>query len=152
MGTSKQGHSSSRRRAGPVASRVARYGSISLAITFFNKAVLSIYAFKCPNIMTLGQMVVGTCIIYAGKGAGILQCDDFEMEKAKKVAPLSLSFLLYVVTGLAALQFLNVPMFSALRRIATVCTMMAEFYVLNKVESRDVQIAVGVMVGGSMLA
>merc|ERR1711871_1229691 len=130
----------------------ASYGFISLAITFFNKAVLSVYQFKCPNIMTLGQMIVGTIIIQVGKNLGYLQCDDFELEKAKKVTPLSLSFLLYVVTGLAALQFLNVPMFSALRRIATVCTMVAEFYVLNKVESRDVQIAVGVMVGGSFVA
>ena len=45
----------------------ASYGFISLAITFFNKAVLSVYQFKCPNIMTLGQMIVGTIIIQVGK-------------------------------------------------------------------------------------
>lgn len=36
------------------------YGSVSLSITFFNKAVLSLYEFPYSNALTLMQMVYFT--------------------------------------------------------------------------------------------
>jgi hypothetical protein len=124
-------------------------GLISTSITFFNKAVLSVYDFPYSNTLTLGQMVFATIALYFMKSAGIVSYKDFSFSTAKtvpppphsslswardlalvaesgggnsrltslalwacvQVLPLAFFFFAMVVTGLAALQFINVPMF-----------------------------------------
>jgi hypothetical protein len=104
------------------------YGTVSTSITFFNKAVLSVYQFRQPNIMTLAQILLSLCFLQGMKLAGWIQFADFEWSRAKRVFPLAVSFIGMVLTGLSALNYLNVPMFSALRRVTTLVTMYCEVH------------------------
>ena len=49
-----------------------------------------------------------------------------------QVAPLTLFWWLYVVSGVTALRYLNVPMFSVLRRSTTLLVVLGEFWVFGK--------------------
>src|SRR4051812_32369212 len=44
-------------------------GVVSISITFFNKAVLSSYAFRYPNLMTLFQMAFSLILLMVAKSA-----------------------------------------------------------------------------------
>jgi len=128
------------------------YGVTSVSITFFNKAVLSVYGFPYSNTLTLGQMVSALVFLVVMKRYGIISYPDYSIQMAKKLIPLSVSFLAMVVTGLAALALVNVPMYSVLRRGSTVIVMAMEYVALGKVYSFDETQSVVMMVGGAVVA
>jgi len=76
---------------------------------------------------------------------------NFDTKTAIKIFPLIFSFISMVVTGLAALQYVNVPMYSALRRITTCIVMVGEEVILKKYYPIDEQISVYLMVFGAMI-
>eukprot|EP00455_Lapot_gusevi_P039558 TRINITY_DN4436_c0_g1_i2.p1 TRINITY_DN4436_c0_g1~~TRINITY_DN4436_c0_g1_i2.p1 ORF type:complete len:398 (-),score=109.70 TRINITY_DN4436_c0_g1_i2:112-1212(-) len=128
------------------------YGFISTSITFFNKAVLTLYQFHHPNIMTLAQIILSLMFLSGLKRYGVIKFADFDWERAKKVSPLAISFVGMVLTGLSALNYLNVPMFSALRRGTTLITMFCEWYFLRMIPSLKIQLSVHGMVAGAIVA
>eukprot|EP00753_Platysulcus_tardus_P012441 PLAT3359.18.p2 GENE.PLAT3359.18~~PLAT3359.18.p2 ORF type:complete len:327 (-),score=150.08 PLAT3359.18:137-1117(-) len=128
------------------------YGSISISITFFNKAVLSLFDFHFSNVMTLYQMTLSLFFLQVAKYMGLISFKDFRPELVKEVYPLSFCFLGMVVTGLGALRYLNVPMFNALRRVTTLVTMAMEYFMQGKTSSRETLMAVVVMVFGAIFA
>jgi solute carrier family 35 len=88
------------------------YGVISIAITFFNKAVLSVYAFKYSNIMTLWQMCFSLVFLLGMRKLKMVKFEPrLTWKMCKEVWPLAFNFMAMVITGLAALRLLNVPMF-----------------------------------------
>lgn len=128
------------------------YGLISTSITFFNKATLSVYDFPYSNTLTLGQMLFATVALYFMKSTNIISYKDFSFSTAKAVLPLAFFFFGMVVTGLAALQFINVPMFSALRRFTTLIVIVGEAVYLKKFTPRDEAWSVYAMVIGAVIA
>lgn len=56
---------------------------------------------------------------------------SFDWGVARKVAPLSFVFIAYVVISLISLGRVNVPMFTALRRVTVVFVMVEEHYLLG---------------------
>jgi solute carrier family 35 protein len=128
------------------------YGFISISITFFNKAVLASYNFQYPNLMTLFQMLCSLLLLEMMRLTGKIHYATFNMKTAWKTFPLAISFVGMVLTGLAALKYLNIPMFNALRRITTLFTMIGEYYLVGTHESTAVQISVYAMVFGAIIA
>ena len=139
------------------------YGAVSVSITLFNKTIFSFYKFQYPAFMTLLQ--VGLSIFFMiilGKTRFI----DFEMEGgggcgilgglkwtiAKKVFPLAFFWMLYVQSGVIALRYLTVPMFSALRRSTSFVTVLGEYVAFGKVTPFSSLAAIFVMVAGSAVA
>ena len=57
-----------------------------------------------------------------------------------------------VVSGIAALQYLSVPMWSTLRRLTTLVTLMAEVLLLSKAHPKEIWGAVGLMAAGALIA
>lgn len=128
------------------------YAFTSIGITFFNKAVLTAFEFKYPNTMTLFQMLFSLLFLSGAKLYGLVSFPDFSWEMAKKISPLSISFIFMVMTGLAALGDLNIPMFSALRRATTLITLYGEWYVVGTKASGETQASVWAMVAGAVVA
>ena len=71
---------------------------------------------------------------------------------ARKVAPLALCWWLYVVSGVTALRYLNVPMYSCLRRSTTLLVVLGEARLFHRRPSRAAAAALAAMVGGAALA
>lgn len=110
------------------------YGSVSVSITLFNKAVFSVYGFHYPNFVTTLQIVVSILYMHMLRGVGAFQFSPLTVKGAKQVfskapffslelqvasllsiyvqiSPLVFCWWLYVVSGVTALRYLTVPMF-----------------------------------------
>jgi len=60
-------------------------GLVSISITFFNKAVLSVYDFHYSNTLTLGQMVFAIVALFLMKSTGVVSYKDFSFSTARAV-------------------------------------------------------------------
>jgi len=128
------------------------YGVISISITFFNKAVFAVYNFEGSNTLTFGQILFALIFLDLMKRKKLLDYEDFNVETAKTLLPLALSFCGMAATGLAALKYVNIPMFSALRRLTTFVVIAGQYLVLKKNVSQEEIWSVIVMVIGAMIA
>jgi hypothetical protein len=128
------------------------YGLISIAITLFNKSVLSSYGYDAPMTLTLLQSVVTVVCLEFMKWRGWVEYPDFSWRMARRVAPLSFVFIAYVVVSLISLGKVNVPMFTALRRVTIVFIMVEEYFLLGITPSRAVVQTVMVMCLGAAIA
>lgn len=128
------------------------YGIISIAITLNNKAVLSTYGYSSTMTLTLLQGLVTIIALLVMRNRGYIDFPAFDLRTARKVAPLSFVFIAYVVISLVSLGRVNVPMFTALRRVTIVFVMIEEFYMLGIVPSRRVINSVAVMCIGAAIA
>jgi len=126
------------------------YGTVSTSITLFNKAVF-VYNFNFSSTLTLFQMLFALAFLVSLKRAGIVDFKDFDMTTAKQVFPLTFYFVAMVVTGLAALRFVNVPMYGALRRGTTWIVMLGEQLVLRKAYPVDESLSVHFMIAGALI-
>jgi solute carrier family 35 protein len=108
------------------------YSVISIAITLFNKAVLSTYKFESALTLTLLQGLVTIFALELMKWRGWISYPDFSLKTAIQVLPLSLVFIAYVVVSLISLGRVNVPMFTALRRLTIIFVMIEEYYYFGK--------------------
>jgi hypothetical protein len=128
------------------------YGAVSIAITIFNKAVLSEYNFNFPNTLALGQMIFSLGFLVLMKHFKLLEYHDFSWKVAAKLKWLTLSFGGMVTTGLASLAYVNIPMYSVLRRLTTCITLIGEQVYLKRVVPADEQQSVYLMVFGAVIA
>ncbi len=105
------------------------YAAVSVAITFVNKIVLSVYEFEFEQTLILAQLLVGSLAIYFLSILGVCRIPTFDLQVAFKALPLSIWFFLYVVTGLGSLRSLTVPTWSALRRLTALCILGLDAFV-----------------------
>ena len=131
-------------------------------ITLFNKAIFSVYRFEYPTFVTLLQVLISIFFMLHLGNARIV---DLKMKETKggtflglnwtmvrKIFPLALFWMLYVQSGVIALRYLTVPMFSALRRSTTLITALGEYLAFGKVVPASSMAAILVMVSGAILA
>jgi drug/metabolite transporter (DMT)-like permease len=79
-------------------------------------------------------------------------CGPLQPRLTPKVAPLSFVFIAYVIVSLVSLGRVNVPMFTALRRLTIVFVMVEEFFFLGVTPSRKVVLTVLLMIVGAAIA
>lgn len=70
----------------------------------------------------------------------------------RQVFPLSLCWWTYVVSGIVALRYLNIPMFSTLRKFTVLFVLAGEVVLLSRPAKAPIWLSVGVMLTGGLLA
>lgn len=130
----------------------AFYGMTSVSITFFNKAIFSVYHFRFPCLVTLLQILVCICSLSMARIFGNLKLPDINMQLSRQVFPLAFIWWLYVVTGIAALRYLTIPMFSTLRKSTALIVLILETTLLRKQAKPSIWLAILVMVSGGFIA
>lgn len=128
------------------------YGGVSVSITLFNKAVFSVYHFPYPNLVTTLQILVSIAYMCVLSWWGVMRVERLTVEKAQQVFPLSFFWWLYVVSGVTALRFLTVPMYSVLRRATTLLVVGGEWVAFEKKPTSKSLAAIVVMITGAILA
>jgi len=128
------------------------YGVISISITIFNKAVLSHYQFPYANTLALGQMFFSLLFLEGMKRTNLIEYPAFSWSTAYKLKWLTLSFGGMVTTGLASLTYVNIAMYSVLRRLTTWITLIGEQQFLTRVIPRDEQLSIYLMLLGAIAA
>lgn len=61
------------------------YGTISVSITLFNKAVFSVYGFRYPNFVTTLQIIVSIFYMQVLKGVGLFSFGRLSFKTARQV-------------------------------------------------------------------
>uniref|UniRef100_A0A7S0EDN4 Sugar phosphate transporter domain-containing protein n=1 Tax=Hanusia phi TaxID=3032 RepID=A0A7S0EDN4_9CRYP len=130
------------------------YGIVSITITLFNKAVFSFYKFKYPMTLFVFQMLFSLIFVTLLKFISPKQFGfpGPEWSMAKKLTPMALGWWVYGISGVIALKYLNVPMFSAFRRFTTVIVMYGEYRLYGTKPPPDQRNAVFVMSAGAAIA
>lgn len=139
----------------PMSTRVfacLSYGATSISITLFNKAVFSIYNFHYPNFVSTLQILVSLTFLWVMRTAGALTYSNVTRESAKQAAAMVFFWWLYLVSGVTALRFLNVPMYSTLRRVTTLMVALGEVVMFGKTYSPPASAALFIMVVGAIVA
>ncbi|KAA8496160.1 UDP-N-acetylglucosamine/UDP-glucose/GDP-mannose transporter [Porphyridium purpureum] len=131
---------------------IMSYASASLGGVFVNKACLSGFNFQFPITIVFLQLLVSVAVM------SLLRL--FRLIEIPKRTTKQIAFLLYpavffvanVSVGLTALGLVNIPMFSAFRRLTVLNVMVMEWYVLKKQSSMAIKYCVLFMVFGSIVA
>ncbi|DBA94567.1 TPA: hypothetical protein ACH3X1_002152 [Trebouxia sp. C0004] len=128
------------------------YGTVSVSITLFNKAVFSVYGFHYPNSVTTLQILVSILYMNLLKGVGLFHFAPLTAKGARQILPLVFCWWLYVVSGVTALRYLTVPMFSVFRRSTTLIVVVGEFFMFHKLPSKSCLGSIVVMLTGAIIA
>lgn len=128
------------------------YGGTSICITFFNKAIFSVYQFHFPCFVTLLQITVCLAILTIANAFRFIQLTPPSFALIKHVYPLTVCWWTYVVSGIAALRYLNIPMFSTLRKSTALIVLILEALLLSKHSKPSIWLSIFVMVTGGIIA
>lgn len=130
----------------------AFYGATSLAVIFVNKLVLTSYQFPSFLFLALAQFVATCAVFYFLAWRRMILLTPLSKAVIQDVGPVSMLFLLNVITGLSGTQSINLPMFTVLRRFSILMTMLLEGWILGKKPSNLVSFSVFLMLFGAGIA
>ncbi|KAI6242153.1 TPT domain-containing protein [Aphelenchoides fujianensis] len=101
----------------------------------------------------LGQMSMTLVVLFVAERCGIVsfpRCD--RTMPRRRIFPLPIFYLLNLISGLGGTQKLNLPMFTVLRRISILLTMVFEFFLLKMQFPFAIKVSVFLMIFGSFIA
>jgi len=131
---------------------VLAYGTSSLSGVFVNKACLSAFRFSYTLALMLSQLLVSVTALSLLRLTGAITIPHRSPRELLVLLLPTACFISNVCVGLLALRLVNIPMFSAFRRLSVLNVMVLERLVLGKTVSRKVMVTVVIMVAGSFLA
>jgi solute carrier family 35 len=124
----------------------------SVALIFVNKIVMTEYGFPHFDFLAACQFLATTVVLSVLIWFNFMEVPRLNREILHELLPITVFFLANVISGLGGTGKLNIPMFTALRRIGILMTMVGEYFVLNKVASNIVIVSVILMVFGALVA
>lgn len=137
-----------------VAGALLFFCASSLGAIFVNKMCLTHYRFSYPCAIMLLQSLFTLTLVPA---AQMLRPDMVRVAALKRgewrrlVLPAAV-FVMNVTVGLNALRRVNIPMFSAFRRLTVLFVMGAEFVMLRKTHSRRIIASIFVLTAGAFVS
>lgn len=131
---------------------VLSYGLSSLGGVFVNKACLSAFRFGYTVTLMLAQLLVSVSALAILRVAGVVVIPRRSWRELSVLVFPAVFFIANVTVGLLALKLVNIPMFSAFRRLSVLNVMVLEWVVLGKTATQRILGTVLIMVLGSFLA
>lgn len=136
-----------------VALTVCGYALSSLGGVFVNKACLSAFQFHHTPTLLLCQLLVSVSALTVLRFIGAVHIPPRPMrELVMHLCVPAVLFVANVGVGLGALGLVNVPMFSAFRRLSVLAVLAVERIVLRRTPSRRALLCVAIMAVGSCTA
>jgi solute carrier family 35 protein len=130
------------------ASAAVLYGAVSLAMNFANKMLFAETAFDSVLLLLLLQFASTVAALYALRAAGACSFQNLTPRLARDLLPPSLLYCLNVGAGLASLNAVSIPVYSVLKRLTPVATLIVARAVTGKSESARVHWAIlAILVG-----
>jgi Triose-phosphate Transporter family len=135
-----------------VFSVIIAYCLSSLGGVFVNKACLSAYDFRFTITLMLAQLVVSVSALSVLRAFRVVSIPRRSWRELYVLIFPAIFLISNVTVGLLALRLVNIPMFSAFRRLSVLNVMVLEYLVLGRTASKRIMYTVVVMVCGSFLA
>lgn len=126
----------------------------SLGAIFVNKACLTHYNFAFPSSLMVLQAAL-TCILLAVVARvrpSLVTITPIKPADYRRIFPSTIFFVCNVTVGLSALSRVNIPMFSAFRRLTVLFVMGAEYFMLHKTHPKPVIVSVFVLTFGAFVS
>ncbi len=121
---------------------IVLYMTSSFMIVIFNKIILTQFQFPSVPFLMLCQSMISSIFFYS----------KLEQRANRKLVLVCLLNVANIFFGLNAAGTLNIAMFTALRRISIMLTLIAQWWFLKKKSTRPIVATVAVMVFGSFVA
>lgn len=131
---------------------ILAYAGSSLSGVFVNKACLSAYDFRYTITLMLSQLCVSVTALTILRVFKFVQIPRRSWRDMLVLLFPAVFLIANVTVGLLALRLVNIPMFSAFRRLSVLNVMVLEYFVLGKTATRRIMWTVLLMVAGSFLA
>jgi Triose-phosphate Transporter family len=128
------------------------FAGSSLGAVFINKTCLTGYHFRYPLTLMLGQMAFAVIVLTILHVTNHMKIPTLHMKDITLMALTTALFTSNVVVGLSALSLVNIPMFSAFRRLTLIFVMGAEYILLKKTHPPGIVCAVIVMTFGAFIS
>ena len=128
------------------------YATVSISLTMFNKAVFAIYEFRYPSTLTTAQIVISLLFLLVWRTFGGGAKQRFDLKVLPKIFPMSFCWWIYVISGVTALRYLNVPMYSVFRRSTTMVVVIGEVALFKKRPSNRALFFLVTMCAGAIIA
>lgn len=126
------------------------YGSVGLAMGFFNKAVL--LQWPHSNALLLLQNVAAILIVYSLKALGLIYVRPFELRAARALAGVVFFYNANVAFALAAVRALSIPMYHVLKRMTPVLVLVSKYFIGDASPPLQVVLSVLTIVAGCVIA
>ncbi|KAI6232685.1 UDP-sugar transporter sqv-7 [Aphelenchoides fujianensis] len=128
------------------------FGVTSVLIVFVNKILLTNLRFPSFLYLGLGQMSMTLVVLFVAERCGLVSFPRCDRTMPRRIFPLPIFYLLNLISGLGGTQKLNLPMFTVLRRISILLTMVFEFFLLKMQFPFAIKVSVFLMIFGSFIA
>lgn len=131
------------------------YMITSVSITFVNKAVLSLWNFPHPPTMLLVQLTSIVVILSIARSLGYLQFEhwsEFAGETQRKLFVISILYCVNTYIALSALYWMNIPMYTCIKRFTIVLCLIGERLFLGVNFSKEIAGSVLLLTLGTILA
>ncbi|KAI6183340.1 UDP-sugar transporter sqv-7 [Aphelenchoides bicaudatus] len=128
------------------------FGCMSILVVFVNKILLTNLKFPSFLYLALGQMSATIIVLFVGERCRIVSFPRFDRSLPRRIFPLPIFYLFNLISGLGGTQKLNLPMFTVLRRVSILLTMLFEFMLLGMQFPFAIKVSVFFMIFGSFIA
>lgn len=126
----------------------------SLGAIFVNKACLTHYKFNYPSTLMVLQAMLTIVLLHIVSHVrpSLVTIVSIKSSDYRRLLPSTVFFVSNVTVGLSALSRVNIPMFSAFRRLTVLFVMGAEYWMLHKTHSRAVMMSILVLTSGAFVS
>ncbi|GJQ12164.1 hypothetical protein GpartN1_g3955.t1 [Galdieria partita] len=128
------------------------YAGSSLGAVLVNKSTLSQYNFNFPLCIVFLQLCFSILLLSCLHAFAIVELTALNWNHLRALLLSSVFFVANAVSGLSGLGKVNIPMFSAFRRLSVLNVMILEFLFLKKKPKGSLLRAVLMMAVGSCIA
>ncbi|CAN8076965.1 unnamed protein product [Agarophyton chilense] len=137
-----------------VAAALTFFCASSLGAIFINKMCLTHFNFNYPSsLMALqGAVTIVLLSLLSRVAPSLVSIVSLKSSDYYRLLPCTLFFVANVTVGLSALSRVNIPMFSAFRRLTVLFVMAAEYVMLHRTHAPAVVISVVVLTFGAFVS
>eukprot|EP00798_Chlamydomonas_sp_ICE-L_P000362 gene362-1752_t len=129
----------------------AMYCFISAGTILFNKHALSTFQFPAPNSLLLFQFVVAVLLLKGLQAVGAIHLEPLRWDMVRIWFPANLIFVAMNITGFFALQHVGAGMFTVLKNMSNLMTIIGDWVIFGNTYSWQVWGCLGLMIASAMM-
>ncbi|KAG2499701.1 hypothetical protein HYH03_002636 [Edaphochlamys debaryana] len=122
------------------------YCLVSAGTILFNKHALSTYSFPAPNLLLTFQFGIAVVLLKVLDLLGFLHLEPLQWDMVKLWFPVNIIFVFMNATGFYALMSVSAGMFTVLKNLANLLTILGDWYFFDKTYSWQVWACLGLMI------
>jgi len=130
---------------------VCLYSLCSISMILLNKLVVDTYGVNFPLALIFYQNLAALLLVSVLKSLGVVHYPSFDIAVAKKWLPLTVFFVVMLVSSIKSLHTMSVAIQTIIKNLAVVLTALGDKYFFQKPVTPIMFVAFGLMIAGSYM-